>query len=363
MSGGGPSPPTPYDPYSVAGSQYAYNTAAAAQTFAYANTAAIESLEANAMNQYTPLGSTTYQQTGTGANGIPIYSVTQSLSPEEQALYGYYTGGQAQLGNMANQLLEATGNQYTTAPDLTGTTNSLTANMLQNEVASLQPYFNVQNTALTDQLASEGMAPTQGGANGTVDPAWASAEMALQGNQNQAVSGFLASAQPAAFQEAEQQYLLPEQLATSMLGVATPSFPSQLNTPGTNVQAPTVQPPDLEGAVGQAESAQEATYQAQEQQYSAMLSGLFGIGSAAAGGLTFGMAKSYRLRKWVLEHVIRTTKDGVPIRRFKYMWERVDEPWHEGVMSDDVKRIYPWRVIQDIWGDDSVYLDPAWGVT
>jgi hypothetical protein len=285
MSSGGPSPPTPYDPYAVAAQQNTYNQQAAAQSFNYANQAATESLQANAINQSNPFGSLTYTQTGTGANGIPIYSATESLSPTEQALFSLYTGGQQGLGSTANKLIDATAGQYAKAPDFTGTTNSLTANMMANEVASLSPYFKTQQDALTSQLASEGIAPTQTG--GSVNPAWENAEMALQGNQNQAVTGFLASAQPAAFQEAVTAYQTPLDTILKMLGASTPNYfnQAQVQTPSTNVQAPQVQPTNLEGAVATAEQAQQKTYEDQMQQYSSMLTGMFGIPTAILGGV------------------------------------------------------------------------------
>lgn len=51
-----------------------------------------ETLSANRVNQVTPYGNVNYTQSGTDQYGNPTYTATQTLSPEEQAIYGKQSG-------------------------------------------------------------------------------------------------------------------------------------------------------------------------------------------------------------------------------------------------------------------------------
>src|SRR5580704_11241709 len=97
--GGSSSPPAPYgNPASTASTQQNYNTLTAEENQAGSN-----------MNQYNPYGSLTYQQTGTGPGGVPIYSSSVNLSAPEQALLNQYQGTQGQAGAGAYGLLAGSG--------------------------------------------------------------------------------------------------------------------------------------------------------------------------------------------------------------------------------------------------------------
>lgn len=86
----GPSAPAAPDPAATAQAQAQYN-----------QQAAITQADLNRINQYTPQGSITYQQTGTTANGNPQYSQTMTYSPEQQALYDQQNGIAQALGGLA----------------------------------------------------------------------------------------------------------------------------------------------------------------------------------------------------------------------------------------------------------------------
>src|ERR1700683_109768 len=94
MSLSSPSVPTVPDPNTTATAQQGLNT----QTLT-------ELEQANNVNQVTPTGSLTYAQTGTGANGVPTYTATQSLSPQEQQLLNTMQGTQTTAGTQAGNLL------------------------------------------------------------------------------------------------------------------------------------------------------------------------------------------------------------------------------------------------------------------
>ena len=72
MSLGAPSPP---DPTQVANTTQGYNT-----------TAGTSSQAGSLFNQSTPYGTINYSQTGTGPGGVPLYSGTETLTPQQQQL-------------------------------------------------------------------------------------------------------------------------------------------------------------------------------------------------------------------------------------------------------------------------------------
>jgi hypothetical protein len=98
MGKSSPTPPTPPDPVKTASAQTGSNigTAIANATIGNANT-------------YGPTGSTVYNQIGsqkiTGPDGqiygVPQYSQTTTLSPEQQGLYNQQTKLSGDLNNLA----------------------------------------------------------------------------------------------------------------------------------------------------------------------------------------------------------------------------------------------------------------------
>jgi hypothetical protein len=237
---------------------------------------------ANQINQVTPTGSLTYTQTGTGANGVPTYTATQTLSPAEQALLTTMQGTQRTAGTQAGNLLtNANYGAAGTNPAVTigDATSGNTKALLGEETSYLNPQFNQQTSQLTAKLASQGIYPGS--------PAYDQQMQQLQLNQNQAVTGFLASAEPAAYAQATSSYELPLTMAAQELGLAAPAGVGTTTTPQE-----TSQPANLEGDVASANTANMAAYNAQVNQQNAMLSGLFGLGAAGISGGTGGFGNS-----------------------------------------------------------------------
>lgn len=237
---------------------------------------------ASNVNQVTPTGSLTYAQTGVGPNGIPTYTATQTLSPQEQALLTTMQGTQQTAGTQAGNLLTnanygAPGSNPATT--IGNSTSGETQALLAQETSYLNPQFTQQTNQLDTQLRSQGIFPGS--------PAYTQQMQNLQLNQNQAVTGFLATAEPAAYQQATQSYELPLTMAESEMGVAQPSGIGTTSTP----QA-TGSPANLEGDVASANSANMAAYNAQLGQQNAMLSGLFGLGAASISGGSAGFGGS-----------------------------------------------------------------------
>jgi len=255
--GGSPSPPPVPDPAGTSAGQFAGNLAAG------------ESFQAGSqVNQITPTGSLTYYQTGVGPNGVPTYSAIQQLTPQQQELLNLQQQGMGIAGGAGANLLQNTFNQYSSAPNLTDMAGGETQKLLGEETSYLQPFFSQQTSQLDNQLRNQGIMP------GT--PAYNQQMNQNAQSQDQAVTGFLAQAEPQAFGQAVQSYSLPLQIANSLFGM---NQPGNVGAPYTG-QAPNYQPPDVIGATANAQQALEQNYQAQVAQRASMLSGLMGIGQA-----------------------------------------------------------------------------------
>lgn len=146
-----PSAPTPVD------------TTAAAYATAQGNLdAARLATQANRVNQYTPYGSLIYKQDPNAANPDMGWSVSQSLSPSQQALLEQQNKTSLGLSSLADQGLgyvrDAFGNQISMS--------SLPASMVNAGqtgqdalMARFQPQINQSHAALVTQLANQGIAP------------------------------------------------------------------------------------------------------------------------------------------------------------------------------------------------------------
>lgn len=324
-----PQVPTVPNPYDVANAQQNLNT----QTLT-------ELEQANNVNQVTPTGSLTYAQTGTGANGVPTYTATQTLSPAEQQLLTTMQGTQQTAGTQAGNILSNANYGANPTAAIGNSTSGETQALLGQETSYLNPYFQNQTSQLQTQLANQGIYPGS--------PAYTQQMMNLQGNQNQAVTGFLATAEPAAYQQAVTGYELPAQTAESLMGVASPAGVGTTTTPQE-----TSQPADLTGAVASANQANMAAYNAQMQQQNAMMTGLFGIGGQAINGGSLGFGGSMlgsllgsdrRIKKNIMQ--IGTMFDGTPLYRFQYVHSPV---WQIGVMAQDIEKFEP-DAVHDIDG-------------
>lgn len=313
------------------------------------NTQTLEGLQAaNNTNQVTPTGSLTYTQTGVGPNGIPTYTATQTLSPAEQQLLTTMQGTQTTAGQQAGNLLSGAnyGAAGTDPSKIIGdATSGNTQALLKQETDYLNPQFTQQTNQLDTQLRSQGIFPGS--------PAYTQQMQNLQLNQNQAVTGFLATAEPQAYQQAVSSYQLPLSMAATELGLAQPAGVGLTSTPQS-----TMNPANLEGDVASANSANMAAYNAQVNQQNAMMSGLFGLGAAGISGGSAGFGGSLlgsivgsdrRIKKNIQR--VGTMFDGTPVYRFQYIGS---ETWQMGVMAQDIEQFAP-NAVHEI--DGIKYVD------
>lgn len=258
MSMSSPAPPAPYqDPSQVAETQSKYNLDAAIAQQAGSN-----------VNQVTPYGSLTYSQSGTGPSGVPLYTATTKLDPTVQSIVdSLKTQTAAGLGR-ANYGSENPG-------DVIGnSTSGLTKDLLDKEVKYLDPFYSKQTEQLDTKLRNQGLDPS--------NPAYQQAMNNLLQSQNQGVTGFLATAEPAAYSQSVQNYTMPLTLASQEMGLMNPSFLNQSLAP--TAATPTIQPANYTGAVANYQNMLEQQYQQQQQQSQNMMSGLFGVPTAILGG-------------------------------------------------------------------------------
>lgn len=222
-------PPQSPDPTATANTQQQYNIGGAqAQQ------------ETNMVNQNTPFGSLAYSQTGVNPDGTPKFSANQSYTPQVQGTI--------------DQLLGKANSQAGT--DTIGTQMGLYSQYMQ-------PLIDQQQRKLNDQLQTQGI--TQGGDQ----QAFNNAQNLNARNVADQRSNWLINSIGAANQVQMQPYNELNALRTG----ANPGFG---NTPTAQIQ-----PANYMGQV-------QSNYQNQMGAANAWNTGLFGLGSAAIGGLARG---------------------------------------------------------------------------
>jgi len=256
-----PDAPPVADPNAVAANQQALNTKAGTQ-----------SQQGSMTNQVTPTGSLTYSQTGTSSDGTPLYTATTALSAPQQQLLDILQGTQKTAGTAGQALISGANYGAASPSDVIGdSTKGLTQAAMTQETNYLKPYFDQQTSQLDTQLRNQGFAPGQ--------PGYDNAMRAVQNNQGNTVTGFLAQMEPQMYSQAYQNYMTPASLGGTLAGLGAPSNPTFQSTPQLAIQ-----PANLIGATANAQQAAEASYQDKLKQSQSMMSGLFGVPTALLGG-------------------------------------------------------------------------------
>lgn len=117
----------------------------------------------NRVDQYSPLGSSTYQVTGTNADGTPKYTQTTSLSQPMQGIFNSQVANQQQQQNISSQLLGNVSSQYSKPIDTSGV-NGLNAGMSADQLNQLNSqYAHSAGPAATSQAGAADAAQAQTG--------------------------------------------------------------------------------------------------------------------------------------------------------------------------------------------------------
>jgi hypothetical protein len=254
--------PTPPDPYKTAAAQSQSNigTATAQQNL-------------NMVNQNNAKGSLAYSQTGTNADGTPIYTQNTTLSAPMQGIFDKSTA-------LTNSLLGGSAGGALSGKPLDLSYNGTTAALDKLNHARLDPQW-AQNTDMQEsKLANQGLTP------GT--PAYDNAMRVFNQGKNDAYNSANLADYGLSSQNAAQEYNAPLATLGSVYGVAnnagSPTFNS---TPTTNVAGT-----NLAGLVEQNYGQQSQNVNAANGQFAGLLgTGLGAATNFATGGMSgFGGA-------------------------------------------------------------------------
>ena len=325
MSLSQPSPPNP-------------TTTAAAQTQLNIG-AAKDQQVVNDVGQVTPYGTLTYNQTGVGADGIPIMTATTQYNPAVQNLLNSTLATQGTIAGAANTLANNILPSLTNPPNLN--TSALTNQMMNWGQQYMQPIFNQQQSNLNSQLAAQGI--TQG------SDAYNNAQNLQSRNVNNAYENLFMQSEPTAFSQALASYQAPIQTLGTLLGEGQPqSLTSSLTqTPQANVQ-----PANYESLAMQ-------NYQNQLQQYQATMSGISGVAGDLLGGLARAVPFAASSDRRIKENIQRvgTLNNGLPVYIFNFKKDPDGIP-QIGLMAQDVEKMFPEAVVE-IDGIKHVYYSLA----
>jgi hypothetical protein len=335
MGGGGflglgPAPSAPAAPdYAGAARETAAGNLAAAQT----------ATAANRVNQITPYGNLNYAETGTDSRGNPIWTATQTLSPDQQKLLDYQNATSIGLGKIAGQGLGYVENMLNTPFNISAlpSTGFNPSQSYQDAyMQRLQPQMQQTREALQQQLANKG-----------IDIGSTAYDRAMQ-TQSQRENDLLLGATTQGFgvgQQARQQalqeqaYLRNEPLNT-LSAVRTGS---QVTGPQfvNSAQQATTSGPDLMGAAGMQYNAQMGDFNAKQAAQQNFNSGLMGLAGAGM------MMSDIRTKENIVP--IGVLNNGLTLYSFEYKDEFKDHPLageglQVGVMAQEVEQVYPYAV-------------------
>lgn len=302
LLGGGGSAPSAPDPAALAAQQQQANIATST-----ANT------EANAVNKTGPTGSLTYTVTGHNPDGTPIYSQNQSLAPQLAAGLDSMMGtiqGNAAKGLDTSGIPSLQSNAGVSTGDLSNMFNQQQGAAYKSQMSYLQPQEEQQTAQLTDHLAQQGItqesnptaysnAMTLNNNNQNYNNQQAfnnSYQTGLQGanqlfTQGAANAGINNSSNSAGMANMFNMQNMPLQQAQAIYGLGGSNTGQTPTTPGQTA-------PNVMGAAQSAYQSQLASYNNGQSGLfglggaalnSSLLGGLFGGGTAAAGGTAAGM--------------------------------------------------------------------------
>ena len=324
-----------------------------------------ESVKVNAIDEFSPYGSLTYER---DAEGLPTSRTTQ-YSPGGQQVFDK----QQQL---ANTLAGYANNQAGFIPQSQFSLEGLPQSPNVNDFSAdrdkferayydrsanlLRPEFEQQREEMNQSYADRGI--PQGGEaynrgfnrfdQGERDAYARLAQDAVQagaGEQSR-LFGLSTTGRNNAIQERLLERSQPfNELSAFLQGSPALQGPQFQNAPQYSVA-----PPDVTGAYGLQQAGQNNAYNQQMGTYQANLNGLYGL---AGAGLTAGIAASdRRLKQNIIQ--IGTTIAGLGIYLFNYIW---GGPKQIGLMADEVKHINPEAVFS-INGFDVVDYGkvPSW---
>jgi hypothetical protein len=227
---------------------------------------AITQQQLNMVNQVTPTGSLTYDQTGTGgfkdSTGkwveTPTYTATTELTPEQQAIFDKTQAAQGNLAGIAQDQSAFLSDYLSTPFEY----NNQDAENWAYDLASqrILPQQQQATESLRTQLVSQGLRP------GTA--AYEREMTRLTQNQGDQLNQLALTGRQQSYTEALQERNQPLNEISALLSGSQVAMPQFQSTPQTGVGGV-----DYTGLVNN-------KYQAEVQQSNAAMGGLFGLLSA-----------------------------------------------------------------------------------
>ena len=281
---------------------YNASQVSADQTKSNVNTA-VANKYLNSTNQITPYGNLTYAQTGTqdvGGQNVPQFTATQTLSPEQQAIYDKTTGLQTSALDLGQQQVGAVTDALKTPFDVSKAYALPTDQTAFRDQAygDLMSRFNTDygntQSQLDTKLRNQGLQP---GTKAYDDQMMQLARTKTDAGQQAYIqAGNLAGQNLSQAQtlhnsnlsDQQLQQSQPVQMLSTLMGqggqVTQPTYAPQNNATIANT--------DISGNALARYQGQMANYNQNLQSQNSMMGGLFGLGgSAAQGAGMYGMSK------------------------------------------------------------------------
>jgi len=321
-----PTPPPAPDPVKTAEAQQTMNQ----------NTATTQQL-LNMVNQVTPDGSLTYNQTGSnsfvGADGktytVPQFTATQTLSPTGQKLLD--------TTNVTKQNLADAGvTASNTINSVLGKPVDLSNDAVENRLfelgsARLTPQFQRDENALRTQLINAGIRP------GT--EAWNTEMTRLGQSKSDALNQLVLGGRQQSINEILTERNQPLNEIIGLMSGSQVSQPGFTNTPQSQVAGV-----DYAGMVQNNYNNAMKQYQADMSSNNAAMGGMFGLGGTlGAAAIKYGAPLMLSDRR-AKENIRRvgTLDNGLPVYLYTYIGD--DTPMI-GVMADEVEVVAPHAVV------------------
>jgi hypothetical protein len=336
MGGGGflglgpaPSAPAPPD-YAGAARETAAGNLQAAQT----------ATAANRVNQVTPYGNLNYAETGTDSRGNPIWTATQTLSPEQQQILDMQNQASLGLGSaitsQLGQVQNVMGQGFN--PNLPSTGFDPGQSYQDAYMQRLAPQLEQNREAMQARLANQGIVQgTQAYDNAMRQQAQRENDLLLGATTQGFGVGSQANQQ--AFNQELTKYNLPLNTLSALRTGAQVQNPSFVNS----AQQATTGGADILGASQMGYNARMGDFNQQQAAQQNFNQGLMGLGGA--GIMAFS---DIRTKENIKQ--IAWMPNGLPVYTYEYKPKFKNHPLaghgtHTGVMAHEVEAMYPNAVI------------------
>lgn len=323
-----PEAPTPPNPVAVAAAQTGTNIATAS---ANANL--------NNVNQVTPDGSLTYDQTSTytytdpstgQSYQVPRFTATQKLSGAQQGIHDTNVGTQQNLATLAKDQSGRLNGLLSAPVDLNNA--SVEGRLSELGRARLDPQFAQQREGLMTRLSNQGIK--------LGSEAYDRAMTQQTQGQNDAYNQLYLTGRGQAVQEKLTERNQPINEISALLSGSQVSQPNFINHGQTNI--PTT---DYAGIVNNNYAQQVGAYNSANASQQALYGGLLGAAGQVA---SMGIYKSDRRSKKDIEkkgEVTLANNKKAGLFDFHYKGESAGAPMRRGLMAQEIKRKMPSAVV------------------